>query len=317
MNVLGLILPVFAVMVTGYLFVRLKFLSEDISGILIQFVFKVSVPALMFVIIAQEEVETLLNWSYIVSFGGVVMAMFFIILFGAMYLRKTQLGPATMLATISVGSNTAIIALPLLHSIFGQKAAVFAAIANIIVVALFIVQIFILEAATSADGKSNSSKLSHVKNTILNPVILSTILGIAFAATPFNLPKLAIDYLNLLGSALTPCALFAIGMSIKPSSIVKSGPLIVFASTIKLIILPMLVLAVAQLMGLSPLIAISAVIAAAVPAAKTEFVLAKQYHQSEELVADTISLTTAASIVTLIAWLMFLSWIYPDAFSLN
>jgi len=82
MNVLGLILPVFAVMVTGYLFVRLKFLSEDISGILIQFVFKVSVPALMFVIIAQEEVETLLNWSYIVSFGGVVMAMFFIILFG-------------------------------------------------------------------------------------------------------------------------------------------------------------------------------------------------------------------------------------------
>jgi predicted permease len=55
----------------------------------------------------------------------------------------------------------------------------------------------------------------------------------------------------------------------------------------------------------------------AVPTAKTEFLLAKQYHQSEELVADTISFTTAVAVVTLIVWLLLLSWIYPGAFSLK
>jgi len=54
-----------------------------------------------------------------------------------------------------------------------------------------------------------------------------------------------------------------------------------------------------------------------VPTAKTEFILAKQYHQLEEVVADTISFTTAAAVVTLIGWLVVLSWVYPGAFSLQ
>jgi len=317
MDVLGLIFPVFAVMVTGYLFVRLGFLSEDVSGVLIQFIFHVSIPAVMFVIIAQEEIETLLDWPFIIAFGGVTFAMFLAVLVGARYWRKTPLGAATMLATISVGSNTAIIALPLLHSLFGPKAAVLAAIANVIMVTVFLVQIFILEAAEAKDSSEKSSLLAHVKNTLLNPVILSTILGVAYAITPFSLPKLATDYLNLLAAALTPCALFAIGMSLKPASIVKSGRLIVFASLVKLVGLPLVVFAVARLMELDPLLTVAAVVAAAVPTAKTEFILAKQYHQLEEVVADTISFTTAAAVVTLIAWLIVLSWVYPGAFSLQ
>jgi predicted permease len=314
-EVLGLILPVFAVMVTGYGFARLGLLPEDVSAVLIQFVFHVSIPALMFAIIAREEIETLLDWPFIIAFGGVTFALFLAILVGAVYWRRSPLGPATMLATISVGSNTGIIALPLLHSMFGQKAAVLAAIANVITVVVFLVQILVLEAAEAKDATIRGSSLTHIKNAVLNPIILSTILGVAYAIAPFGLPKLVTDYLDLLASAVTPCALFAIGMSIKPASIVKSGPLIVFASSIKLVVLPILVFAVAWLVRLDPLLTIAAVIAAAVPTAKSEFVLAKQYHQSEELVADTISVTTAVAVVTLIAWLLLLSWVFPGAFS--
>ena len=304
-------------MVTGYLFARFGFLSEDVGATLIQFVFHVSIPALMFVIIAQEEIDTLLDWPFIIAFGGVTFVFFVVILVGSFYWQKSPLGPATMLATISVGSNTGIIALPLLHSMFGQKAAVLAAIANVIMVVVFLVQIFILEAASAKDTSNKGSTLAHIKNAILNPVIFSTILGVAYAATPYNLPSLATDYLDLLADALTPCALFAIGMSIKPASIAKSGSLIVFASAVKLVILPIVVFAVARLMGLDSLLTLAAVIAAAVPTAKSEFILAKQYQQSEELVADTISFTTAVAVVTLIVWLVVLSWVYPGAFSLK
>jgi len=317
MEVLSLILPVFAVMITGYVFVRLGLLPEEISGALIQFIFYVSIPALLFLLIAQEEIETLFNWPFIITFGGVTFVLFAGILLGSLYLRKSSLGPATMLATICVGANTAIIGLPLLHSIFGQKVAVLAAVANVIMVMVFLVQILILEAAGARGASSKGSSLAHVKNALLNPVILSTILGVAYAITPFGLPKLATDYLDLLGAAVTPCALFAIGMSIKPDSIAKSGPAIVFASTVKLVVLPALVFAVARLLELDPLLTIAAVISAAVPTAKTEFLLAKQYQQSEELVADTISFTTAVAVGTLIVWLVVLSWVYPGAFSLH
>ncbi|MCG8542751.1 MAG: AEC family transporter [Alphaproteobacteria bacterium] len=315
MEVINLILPVFAVVVTGYLFARLNVLPESVGGTLIQFVYYVAIPALLFVVIAQERIDSLLNWPFIAAYGGVVAAVFLIILIGSMLSRKMALASATMLATICVGSNTAIIGLPLLHSLFGHKIIVLSAITNVIVVALFLVQVLILEASGPNDSESDGSKLAHIKNAVLNPIILSVILGVAYAITPLSLPKLVTDYLELLGAALTPCALFAIGMSIKPAEVLKSGATIVFASTVKLLVVPILVFAAARMIGLDPLMTIVAVVAAAVPTAKSEFILAKQYHQSEDLVAGTISLTTAISIISLIVWLVVLSYVYPGEFS--
>jgi hypothetical protein len=317
MEVLNLILPVFAVMVTGYLFARLGIFPESVGGVLIQFVYFVAIPALLFVVIAQENIESLLNWPFIAVYGGCVLALFLLIIFAAHFWREMSLASAAMLATISVGSNTAIIGLPLLHSLFGHKIVVFAAITNIIVVALFLVQVFVLEAAAAKDSDNKGSTLVHLKNALLNPIILSVVLGVAYAILPFSLPTLITDYMELLGAALTPCALFAIGMSIKPDAVLKSGAMIIFASSVKLLILPALVFAAARIIGLDPLMAITAVVAAAVPTAKSEFILAKQYHQSEELVAGTVSVTTAVSIVTLILWLLFLSYVYPGVFSLQ
>ena len=317
MEVINLILPVFAVVVTGYLFARFGLLPAEYGGVLIQFVYYVAIPALLFVVIAQEQIENLLNWPFIAAYGGVVGAVFLLVLLGAVSFRKMALAPATMLATISVGSNTAIIGLPLLHSLFGHKIVVYAAITNVIVVILFLIQVLLLEAAAAGKSESKGSALSHLKNAVLNPIILSVILGVAYAILPFDLPKLVVGYLELLGAALTPCALFAIGMSIKPDIIFKSGGTIFFASIVKLLLLPALVFLAAQAIGLDPLVTITAVVAAAVPTAKSEFILAKQYHQSEELVAGTVSLTTAISIITLILWLLLLSYVYPGAFSLK
>ena len=256
------------------------------------------------------------SWPFITVFGGVTVVLFGVILLGDHYWRKSGFGPATMMATICVGSNTGIIALPLLHSMFGKEAVLPAAIANIIIVALFLVQILILETIRLKDPQDQDSTLTHIKNAVLNPVISSTILGILFAITPYELPTLITDYLDLFAAALTPCALFAIGMSMSPAAVVSSGPRIVFAALVKLVALPAIVFAAAILLELDPLLTIAAVVAAAVPTAKTEFVMAKQYHVSEELVANTISLTTVLSVVSLIVWLVLLSYAYPTAFKL-
>lgn len=317
MEVINLILPVFAVVVTGYLFARLDILPESLGGALIQFVYYVAIPALLFVVIAQEQIDSLLNWPFIAAYGGVVAVLFLVILLASIFWRKMALGSATMLATICVGSNTAIIGLPLLHSLFGHKIIVLSAITNVIVVTLFLVQVLLLEAAEETDPDSNGSKLTHIKNAVLNPIILSVLLGVAYAITPLSLPKVVTDYMELLGAALTPCALFAIGMSIKPDAVLKSGATIIFASAVKLLVVPILVFVAARIIGLDPLLTIVAVVAAAVPTAKSEFILAKQYHQSEELVAGTVSFTTAASIVTLILWLVVLSYVYPGEFTLQ
>jgi len=63
-----------------------------------------------------------------------------------------------------------------------------------------------------------------------------------------------------------------------------------------------------------PLSAIAATICAAVPTAKTVYILAAQYETDRDLVATTVALTTAASIVTLFAWLTAMAHLLPGAF---
>ena len=316
MEVLSLILPIFALLVTGFIFAQLNILPEHTAEVLIQFAFHVAVPALLIGVIAQEDAEKLLNLPYIAALGGGIAAMYLAILLGALYVWKQNLGPATMLALTSVASNSGFVALPILHATLGHKGVLPAAIANIIVVTVFLFAVPLLERAHAQEAGERESILAALQRIALNPVILGTLIGIAWAMTGLGLPKVVSAYFNLLAGALTPCALFAIGMSIRLDALRERGAMIIFSSLVKLIALPVLVLLLCHLFELDPLYTIAAVVCAAVPTAKTTFMLASQYGQPEEPVADTISVTTLASTLTLILWLLLLAHLYPAPFAM-
>ena len=314
MEILGLVLPIFGVLLTGLFFAHFKLLPDHTAEILIQFAFKVAIPALLIIVIAQEDVDRLFNLPFIAALGGACLALYLLILLGGLFFRGQKLGPATMLAAVSVASNSGFIALPILHTLFGHKAVLPAAIANVIVVCIFLITIALLEIAEEREKGEREPILVSVKRVAFNPVIYSTVIGIAWAITGLPVPKVLADYLDVLAAALTPCALFAIGMSIRLDELKKSGPAILFASVVKLIVLPVIVLLLSQLFGLSPLLAVAAVVAACVPTAKTTYMLANQYGQKIEPVADTISVTTIFSVGTMFVWLVLLSHLYPSLF---
>ena len=71
--------------------------------------------------------------------------------------------------------------------------------------------------------------------------------------------------------------------------------------------MPLIVYGLCLALGLDRLNTIAAVICAAVPTAKTVYILAGSYKVEEELVAATVSITTLLSVVTLMAWIYGLS----------
>ncbi len=82
-------------------------------------------------------------------------------------------------------------------------------------------------------------------------------------------------------------------------------------TVVKLLIMPLIVYGLCVATGLNPLYTIAAVICAAVPTAKTTFILAGEYKVEEELVAATVSITTVLSVATLLGWLYFLRAVAP------
>jgi predicted permease len=68
---------------------------------------------------------------------------------------------------------------------------------------------------------------------------------------------------------------------------------IVVLATVKLVIMPLIVYGLCVASGLDPLYTIVAVVCAAVPTAKTVYILAREHNVEEPLVAATISITTS------------------------
>jgi malonate transporter len=146
-----------------------------------------------------------------------------------------------------------------------------------------------------------------VKQIALNPMVLSTLVGLVWAIAGWPVPAPIVAYLNIFAAALTPCALFAIGLGLSVEAMRSKLAPSIALTVVKLVIMPLVVYGLCVVSGLNPLYTIAAVVCAAVPTAKTVFILAGEYKVEEDLVTATVSITTLLSVVTLLGWLYVLS----------
>src|ERR1700753_3483302 len=70
MAVADLVVPVFAIIVTGWLAGWLGYISQSLADGLVPCAYTVAMPALVFVTIAQEPARNLLEWRFLLAFGG-------------------------------------------------------------------------------------------------------------------------------------------------------------------------------------------------------------------------------------------------------
>ena len=147
------------------------------------------------------------------------------------------------------------------------------------------------------------SALSVARQILLDPIVLPTMLALCWAMLGIPLAPPVAAYMDIFADALTPCALFAIGLALSLEALRANLAAAGVLSAIKLVLMPLLVLGLGRALGLDPLYLIAAVICAAVPTAKTAYILAGAYHREEEMIAATVSMTTLLSVLSLVGWL--------------
>jgi malonate transporter and related proteins len=315
MHIAGLILPVFAVIVTGWIVGRLAILPRSLADGLVQFAYYVAMPALLFSVVAKEPTAAMFDLPFLASFGGGSLLAWAMVGVGSLVLARRGVALATVDGLAAAMTNTGFVALPVLHGMFGQRALLPAAIATLFVaVVMFPLGVILLERGRGAAGGAARPPASILRHTLTKPMVAPTLLGLAYSAAGLTLPDMVDGYLGVLAGALTPCALFAIGLGLQVEDIRHNARSAGLLAAVKLLGLPGLVLAIALQLQLSPFSAVAAVVCAAVPTAKTLFILSSEYDTGRELAAATIALTTLASVGTLPAWLVVLAHLYPSVF---
>jgi hypothetical protein len=308
MQVAGLVLPVFAIIVTGWLAGWLGYLSRSLADGLVHFAYNVAMPALLIVTIAQEPARNLLEWRFLLAFGGGSLFSFMLVFLAVRAGSWRGRASSTMYGMTAAMTNTGFVALPILHSIYGQPAVLPAAVATMFVaVVMFPLTVVLLETDEGAARGPSDGPVSLVKQIILNPMVLSTLIGLAWAIAGLPIPSPVANYLNIFAGALTPCALFAIGLGLSVEGMRSNFTASVVLTAVKLVVVPLIVYGLCVVSGLSPLYTIAAVVCAAVPTAKTVYILANEHKVEQELVAATVSMTTLFSVATLLGWIYLLS----------
>jgi malonate transporter len=105
-------------------------------------------------------------------------------------------------------------------------------------------------------------------------------------------------------------ALVAVGMSLRNYGV--SGHVLpaLVVGVVKLVAMPAVVLAlVAWVVPLPPVWAKAIVIAAACPTGVNAWLVASRFGTGQALASNSITLTTALSVVTISAWLTIVEWI--------
>jgi predicted permease len=307
-RIADLILPVFAVILTGGIVGYTGYLPRALSEALIRFSYNIAMPALLIVTIAQEPSHSLFRWRFLVAFGGGSL-LCFILVFGVMSMSASQsLASRTMHGIAASMTNTGFVALPVLQAIYGPHAVLPAAIATVFVaVVMFPLAVILLEVGQRDAHGARTPPMVTVRHVVLNPMVLSTLIGMLLSVLGLRMPVPVTTYLNILADALTPCALFAIGLGLSIDGLRATIGRSSLLSVVKLVLMPLIVYGLSVALRLDPLYTIAAVICAAVPTAKTAYILAGEYRCEETMVASTVSLTTLASVISLVVWLYALS----------
>ncbi len=133
MEVASLVLPVFAIIVTGWLAGWSGYVSKSLADGLVHFAYNVAMPALLIVTIAQEPARNLLEWRFLLAFGGGSLLCFGLIFLAVCAGWGRDLASSTMYGMAAAMTNTGFVALPILHAIYGQPAVLPAAIATVFV----------------------------------------------------------------------------------------------------------------------------------------------------------------------------------------
>jgi malonate transporter and related proteins len=168
MEIANLVLPVFAVIVTGWLSGALGYISQSLADGLIHFAYYVAMPALLLVTIAQEPARNLLEWRFLLAFGGGSMACFALVFLAVRVGWGRDLASSTIYGMTAAMTNTGFVALPILHSIYGQPAVLPAAIATVFVATvMFPATVVLLESAGRGTRKPAPSTGLLIKHIVL------------------------------------------------------------------------------------------------------------------------------------------------------
>lgn len=298
-------IPVFLVMVLGYILKNLHILDEPFVKTLNSFNYKVSLPVLLFRDIAESDFYSVWDTKYVLYCFLVTLVSITAIwaLAGAFYKNKAQLGE---LVQASYRSSAAVLGIAFIQNIYGTSGM--APLMIIATVPLYnIAAVLVLSlAGPNSHGLDKASLKASVKGIVTNPIIIGIVLGMIASACRITFPTIITKTVNNVSVLATPLALIGLGAGFEGRKALKQIKPTAVATFLKLVALPAIFLPLAIYMGFTGEKLVAILIMLGSPTTASCYIMAKNMGHEGTLTSGAVVATTFLSSVTLTAFLFLL-----------
>jgi len=298
--IINVVLPVFAIIASGWFCGRIGLLGDGASQALNGFTYFAALPALFFGAMATAPLAQTFNLPFIVDYLGAVVVLALVAWLAAARLfpgRGDQIGLQNMAANFS---NTGYMGIPLLITAFGEAGKLPAVISTVLNGAIVMPFYIAVIEYTRSDAEHRLQVFADAGlGVIKSPLVISAVLGVLWSAIGVPVPVFLGKFCEILGSAAPPAALFAMGLFMVGKSFKGSRAEIALLTGFKLLLHPLLALGMLLLIPLERTWANSLLVLAALPTGSLVFVLSNLYGVYTQRSTGVIMASTFVSVVTL------------------
>lgn len=297
-------IPIFLMMVLGVFFRKTGLLKENMINGLNQFVFKATLPVLLFGDLAKQDFAQAWNGKFVAFCFVVTLVSISLVALMSMALKdKSQRGEFIQGA---YRSSAAILGIAFITNIYGNSGM--APLMIIGSVPLYNIMAVVVLSFTKPGQNGMSPELikKTLKGIATNPIILEILAGALWSVLRLPMPTILTKTVSSLGGLTTPLGLMAMGAAFNWSE-AKSGMGPAFAASfMKLIGLCTLFLPVAVLLGFREAELIAILVMLGSSTTVSSYVMARNMGHSGVLSSSIVAITTLGSAFSLTFWLYVL-----------
>lgn len=275
----------------GYFTVKKGMFTKESLGSITSFLLYIVTPCLIVSSFLSAESGKLDGWTLL--FAAVLPALSIVISIALSYLffRREPSGRRRVLRFSMIFCNVGFMGIPLVEGIVGSEGVLYGS---------FFIAVFNIFCWTYGYVMMGGGKV-RLKALLLNPGVIGIAIGLPLYLLDVPVPALFVEPVELISALNTPLAMIVVGgyiAQVKLRAFVSDLAVYKMA-VLRLVVAPLLYLALVWLLRPDETLLMSTVIQAATPVAANCVLFAVQYGSDAELASKSVAVSTALSVVTI------------------
>lgn len=298
-------IPIFLVMVAGYIFRRVNLVDDGFVKTLNSFNYKVTLPVLLVTDIAEADFYAVWDTRFVLFCFGVTLLCIVVISILARFLLKDKSILGEFIQASYRGS-AAVLGVAFIQNIYGSSAI--APLMILATVPLYnVAAVMILSfTAPESTGFDKENLKKSLKGIVTNPIILGIFIGMIISVARIELPFIVNKTLHNFSVLATPLALIGLGAGFEGRKALAKIKPTVICSLCKLFIMPLIFLPLAAALGFRDEKMAAILIMLGAPTTVSCYIMSKNMGHEGVLSSSCVVSTTFLSSVFITLWLFIL-----------